>query len=712
MTDKLKNNYPFLLLAAGIGTALLFVPLLGDFHLESAMLASVIGCFWAAIRACNEGALKDDFHSALTICGYLFLAAIPLLIYALITGCFSTYGLAFWLILPIPSVFFGYGIGRLLRSWGIPYRRSISVFLLLLIAVGLFAIEFFNYPQVFFFNHVWGVWPGPIYDETIKVTGSMVFFRCLTLLWVTVLWHIPIINKDRLSRWILGLSVVSLLLGYINLTDAGILRPASTIQQKLGGHKTTPHFKLYYDQDLYTNHEIEELAKEHEFYMSQIADTLKLALPDSTNRIESYLYGNPWQKKKLVGAKFTSYVPVWLHQDQLHIAKQQIPGSLKHELVHVMAKQFGNKLFSGSWSIGLIEGTAVAIAGGSSKTSTTDQIVVSEKPYPKTKIIEHKLSPWGFYGGRSGVNYTTSGSFIKYLLKEYPASSLKKAYRSADLKAFYHQDLKTLIQGWHQHLDSVQVDSVDVQTAARIFSIPSLFEKQCPHTISYFSKSWDQYQLNMANQDTAAALESLDYALAASDSVAPVKATWCFQNLVAGNASKVAPIASLQDTTIDLQLLYADAFALQGKMDTARQYLKQAEVRYQQNPDSLHQTALRTRQNDRQWDIYRQLTYYNNMPDSATFSTATYRTKIRSLRKALDTEQWNKGFKYGRMLLKKSPKERYFSDYLKLIHELAFFNRMELAQQWISYLSSQSLRQRHAEKLKQERQWIKFLSGQ
>src|SRR5699024_4663507 len=129
----------------------------------------------------------------------------------------------------------------------------------------------------------------------------------------------------------------------------------------------------------YTKAKVGFIAAKQEFYYHQIVKRLQLSRRDNANKIQTYLYGNAWQKKKLVGAKFTSYVPVWLHQDQLHIAKEQVPRSLKHELVHVLAKQFGNKLIHASWSIGLVEGLAVALAKKQSRVATIDQIVRAEK---------------------------------------------------------------------------------------------------------------------------------------------------------------------------------------------------------------------------------------------------------------------------------------------------------------------------------------------
>lgn len=693
-----------------IGIGLLFIPLIGDFHIESAILVSLVGCFWAGIRATNAS-LKKDFYTSLRIAGHLFWVGFPLLVNALITGCFSMYGLGFWLLFPLPSVFFGYAIGRVIREFNIPYPKSITVGILLFVGVGILLIELCTYPQVYFFNHVWGGWPGPIYDEVVRLNGATAFFRILTILWATLLWHIPEVSTDRYAKWIVGFSAMAMLIGYTQLTEFGINSPRSHLQNVLGGHLSTEHFELYYERSLYTDYEIELLAKEHEFYVDQITKQLELPDRDSTDNIESYLYGHPWQKKQLVGAKFTSYVPVWLEQDQLHIAKEQINSSLKHELVHVLSKQFGN-WFNASWSIGLIEGVAVAIDGGSSSTSTIDQIVVSEKPYPTAEELQKAFSFWGFYSGRSGVNYTTSGSFVRFLMQHYPIELLKKAYRSGDVAEAYQLDWQTLTEQWHTVLDTVETDTLDHQVARRILGMPSLFEKDCPHVVSDLATAREQYRFALAERDTARALALLDQALIEADSIAPIKTEWSYRNLVSSNSEKVRQAASLQDTTVDLQLLYADAFAMAENWKKAADHLKQGQELFIENPDSLLEPALATRSNRWQWKVYRLLTYDNILPDSTVFAEALYRTKVRSLRKAIDQERWKKVVQYSRQLLKHPPRQRYFDDYQRLIHHLIFQRHFDLAEDFMKNLSSMLLRNRYRERLQQERKWLQFLRSE
>lgn len=688
----------------------MLMPLIGNFHVDSAVLASLVGCFWAGWKACyKKYHNSSDIKEATNIYVYILVAGVPLLISDLVLGCFSIHGLGFWIIYPLPGIFFGYAVGRFLRILEFSHRRLWVISILIVIAVGTILFELFTYPQVYFFNHVWGGWPGPIYDEAVRLNSSAIYFRTLTLLWIFVLWHIPYINRSKIKVGIVVVSVFALIIGYLRSNQIGAVSSRDHLQYVLGGTKETDHFKIYYDRSGYADYEIDLLASEHEFYLDRITDMLKVDKPDSSNKIESYLYAHPWQKKKLVGAKYTSYVPVWLKQDQIHIAKQQLDSSLEHELVHIVAKSFGNKLFNASWSIGMIEGLAVAVTGGNALQSTIDQVVVSEKPYPSAEELQHTFSPLGFYGGRSGVNYITSGSFVRYLLNEYPAENLKRAYGSAHIAQAYNTNWEILTNQWHSALDTVETDTLDRQIASRIFGIPSLFEQDCPRVQSEFAQAWDRYRLYRAEEDTANMLMALDEALRHSDESIAVKSEWTFQHLVSGEIGTVQNLASLQDSSIELQLLYADAFALTDLQDRARQHLNKGLKLYAVNPDSMLEPAISLRSSIEQWNSYMAMRYKGQWLSESEFQNVYYRTKLRALQRAIKENNHRYIKIYHDQLISLPVHLRYFDTYLDLIHYLGSQSEFNAAKSWIRRLENTSLRPRYRERLQREEQWVYFL---
>src|SRR5690606_3555442 len=176
-------------------------------------------------------------------------------------------------------------------------------------------------------------------------------------------------------------------------------------------------------------------------------------------------------------------------------------GTLHHELVHVAAKSFGNTLINASWSIGLVEGLAVAVSPDVSSSSTIDQIVAASDNVPDAGLLEASLSINGFYTGRGSVNYTTTGSFVRWLLREYPVDYLKEAYRSSRFDV-YPLPFDQLVSGWKSMLDTISVDTTDRAISSRLFGRLSLFEADCPRLVTAMYKEYDLSLKAMLDQDT------------------------------------------------------------------------------------------------------------------------------------------------------------------------------------------------------------------
>lgn len=658
--------------------------LLAHYHIESALLAALAGAFWGGWAGGIPGR-RDDFSRMIRIVGFLWLAGLPLLVRDLLQGCFTVHGLGFWLLYPAPSVAFGYAVGRLFREWGLSRPRLWAVGTLATVAIGIFLFEFFTLPQVYFYNHIWGGWPGPLYDEVIELDGSLLYFRGLTLSWAILLWYLPRVRDDRFSAGMAAGAVLMLLLGYSSLAEMGIVSPEEHLREKLGGHRQTEHFDLWYDREAYDDFEVNMRAAELEFHLQGLADTLKL--DRDSFRVQVYLYAHPWQKKKLTGAKFTSYVPVWLSTDQVHIASGQL-GSLRHELVHVAAKRFGNRLLNASWSIGLVEGLAVALAPEPGRASSADQLVAADPPWPGAERLRASFSFRGFYEGRPALNYTTSGSFVRYLLRRYPVDFFKKAYRKGDLDGAYTVSMDSLAAGWHRHLETVPVDSGDAQAAERLFSIPSLLELSCPHRQSAEEAEWDRYRFLRAAGDTAGALASLDRLVALTDSIPAVMAEWGYRNLAGKRAGRVRKAADLSDSLADLQMLYGDAFLLSGDTLKARRHLRRARAVADSSTLEKRSWAFRTRASMAQWVPYVDLTYRGNYPGTAEEGTLLARTLLRATERAMERRHWEVVDRLEKVLIEKETDREFADTYLRLIHTLAFRGRDARAGKWIEKMKA------------------------
>ena len=565
------RHYAIALLA---GCLVLFIPLVRDLHIESALLAAITGCLIAVIHAAR-GNRSTDLRRVGGLITVIYTAGLPLLIYALAVGCYSFHGLGFWIFYPSFSILFGYSITRFFRITG--YRRASLWGLTVVLFVGLggFLLEFFTLPQVYFHNHVWGGWPGPIYDEDVRLGTSVIFFRSITLSWVVLLWVFPDVRRSRVYLFLAAAMVVNLLLSYTRLAENGVISPREWIQRELGGYHATENFDIFYDPSAYSDEEMGMIAAWHEFHLAELTSALGIDFDYAENRIESYLYAHPWQKQKMTGAKFTSYVPVWQKKDQMHIAKTAISPSLRHELVHVAAKQFGNRLLNASWSIGLVEGLAVALDVRSNGIATTDQLVAAAKPYPDARDMTSAFSVTGFYGGRSSVNYTTTGSFVRWLLDEYPADLFREAYRTGRIERCYGATMEELVSGWHDFLDTVEYDDTQREAAIALFAVPSIFEKPCPHLVTEAFRNFDDYRRYLSEGDTLTALNALERAKYLQPENDRLWSAWTYHNLAMGRFEEVyTSDISTYANYAPLRLQQVDALILGNRYDEAENLLK------------------------------------------------------------------------------------------------------------------------------------------
>ncbi len=670
------------------------------------MLAAIVGCFWGGIKAAYPHS-KQDFFSALSILGFLYIFALPLFFFALFSGCLTFDGFAFWLLTPLPSVFLGTAIGRLFRKLSLPFPKSLTILTLLFIAIGVWLFEFFHFPQVYFYNHVWGFWPGPIYDEAVPLSGAYLYFRWLTFLWILALWMIPSWSKTRQTKLLTFLALFSLLLSYLNLNEAGIIHPGEVIQSELAGQFNTEHFHLFYDSTLYSDQEIQYWAARHEFYFQQITQQLEVDWPKG-RIIESYLYGNAWQKKKITGAKFTSYVPIWLEQDQLHIAKQQLEGVLKHEMVHVISKRFGNALFHGSRSIGLIEGLAEGIAKDASPRSTLHQIVAAERPLPSAGQLQSAFSIFGFYGSAGSISYTTTGSFVAFLLENYPPSLIKKAYPTGDIQEAYKQPFDSLVANWHQELNATPLDSVDRQISEYVFAQRSLFQKKCPHSVTQQMRLWDDYQFLLAREDTLKADQKLDRLFALNSENALIKDAWIRSQLLRGHYQQAAEAITKQDTLLTLQVLKSDALFLAGKPQKARRLLSTLTPRIQSSQNRTFTYTLSLREDSLQWSYHVNRRYHKTWPDSAGFYALNTANQMLTLNKSLSENRPQQVVQFMTILLGKKLNTHWFDSYDSAIKQLVFSNKFGLAQQWIQKVAQLPLRLRYQQRLDELLEWHHF----
>lgn len=705
----IKKIRPYLIFS-GIGFLFLFIPLLKDFHFESAFVAAILGCFYAAYRGSNT-THKNEFQHLTKTVAHIYAIGFAPFLFSLFAGCLSFDGFALWLLLPLPSILFGFALARLIQSFQLKRSFLITCVILNLIALFELYLEFITLSQVYFFNHVWGWWPGPIYDEAIVVGESLLFYRTTTFLWALLFWFIPGWNTSKINTAITILALFALQFCYLNFSEQGIITPNESLQEQLSSHYSTEHFDLYFDEDSYSADEVAYLAARHEFHFQQIITALEIAWPEE-RKIESYLYAHAWQKKRLTGAKFTSYVPIWLQQDQLHIAKQQLEGVLKHELVHVLSKQFGNDLFNGSYSIGLIEGVAEAVAKDASPQSTLDQIIAANPPYPTNEQMKAALTISGFYSAASAVSYTTAGSFVAYLLKEYPTENFKEAYPATDFESAYNKPLDSLITEWRNTLPPIKIDSVDVQISEFIFSQRSLFQRNCPHSIPKELQLWDRYQLAVINEDTTTSQKLIEELYAENSTNALFKREWVVQQL---KAQRYASIfyeydGSSTDSLYTLQLLLGDTYTLADNYNEAQKIYTALEPKLAATKARNFKYSTMLRSDSLNATAFAKSRYHNELPSMEIIPSLNTPYRLLLAAKAIELAQHPYLVELATELLQDSLHTDWFDIYEQIIDQLIYLGEFELADEWLIELEALPLRARYQERLHELQEWRAFYS--
>ncbi|NGZ61150.1 MAG: hypothetical protein CV081_11710, partial [Nitrospira sp. LK265] len=184
-----------LALAIIFSIALLFFPLVGALGFEYAAVTgfflSFISVFISAElisgdnKAYSAGKRISDRVSSVLSVNLVFLIFVYLigLLGSLIKGdCFIREGTVFFLLIPVVSVFFSATLG-LLAGFTLR-RKGFIVGALALIAVFAYSLlELYKEPSLFVYNPLFGFFPGPIYDEAIPVTDTLIAYRLITVLW-------------------------------------------------------------------------------------------------------------------------------------------------------------------------------------------------------------------------------------------------------------------------------------------------------------------------------------------------------------------------------------------------------------------------------------------------------------------------------------------------------------------------------------------------
>jgi len=494
-----------------VSIVLAFFPLIGTLGFEFSVLSAVILSFLSVFISASlissalniDGSVKrfSDLTGSILIINFLILL-IPFLV-GLVSSlikddCYIKEGAIFFLLIPTITVFLSTNIGMLAGYFF--GRKGIFIGLLIILGILCYSLLKLYYGfSIFVYNPIFGLFPGPLYDEVIPISLTLIISRIIVFFWgIFFLLILRIASRLRYSMigiWdtiLLIMVVVVLITAHLNESEIGISYSREYITQNiLSDSIETENFIIYFAPGAPEAKDIELIASDHEWRYRQLKEILQV---DSAEKIRSYIYPDVETRKKLVGAGETTIANP-IHKE-IHLIYDSFPHPiLKHELVHVMSAEFGNDILKLSPKIGLLEGIAVAADWRGQKFT----------PHQWAKVInEMGIAPriqdivgFGFWYAPSQVSYTLMGSFSRYLIDTYGIQDFKNTYKTGDFSV-YGKSLYELGQQWQNYLKTIETPAETEDIAEAIFNEPSIFQATCPRRIAELKKEGYQ-QFNDSN---------------------------------------------------------------------------------------------------------------------------------------------------------------------------------------------------------------------
>ena len=523
-----------------------------------------------------------------------------------VKNCSIGEGLSLYALTVIPGVLFSVSlaiiIGMVLGTW----RKTVFTAVYVLVLLHIPFVTLIG-PQVFAFNPIIGFFPGFTYDETLQMTQRLLIYRMATLaaagclasgsVWLWQARRNKTIDTPSTSSTlpVAELITIAMLAPVVVIVFSfsdrfGLSSSEDFIRQKLAGNYKTAHCEIVYSAGSVKREEITQIGILHEFYYEKLSREMNLRPHEP---LVSFLYASPEQKGRLIGAVHTDLTKPWLRQ--MHINLADVEPALKHEMVHVLAGEFGWSPLKIATNSGLVEGVAMAMGRTSMIEEPLDRasaMVFASGVHPG---MESLFSMSGFMQSNPSVSYTLAGSFCRFLIDTFGIDQFKRLYGGSSFHDVYRQDLKSLLGLWRLSIIRITLTNADSMKAAYYFRRPSIFGKECARVIANLNAETREF---LVRQEYAKAYSSAEQSLRLSKTPEAVmqKAAALFEMRKFHELIEYAS-AQLGDTTIayalvPLHLRLGDAYwALDSLSRAQREYELLAQV--QLNTSTSELCALR-----------------------------------------------------------------------------------------------------------------------
>jgi hypothetical protein len=455
----------------------------------------------------------------------LLLLLIPFTIISVnafaVKNCAYGKGVIYFLLLPVVTTIFSVSLSLVI---GTVFKNAKTIFVIAVIGLlSHIVLVTYTQPQLFAYNFIVGYFPGITYDETSTDLNTLIVYREFTLIASVMLialfsilidtfdrrkrlsQNLLIIKKNsKKNRILWGVFIVSSLLlgtGHMLRDTMGFEFTRSDIQNGLGRRSESEHFIIYYQADDYSAEEMQVIKAESEFHFQLVTSALKTKNVN-LKKIIIYIYPNGSWKQKYIGTTNTNIAKPW--RQEIHLTKGTFRSTIRHELVHILASDFGLPLIHASTRMGLNEGLAVAVDwdAGIFSPHQFSAALLREKALEN---VEGLFLLTGFAEQNSTYSYLVSGSFCRYLIDRYGIERFQRVFRSGNFMVHFGESLESLVRDWKAFLITIDATEISPETVKALFFQQSIFFKTCPREVA------DQ------NQRASQALKVKNYAFAESE---------------------------------------------------------------------------------------------------------------------------------------------------------------------------------------------------
>ena len=477
----------------------------------------------------QETGSSRGFLSLVTSCVFtgFGLLLIPLIVGGMnvffVKNCAIAEGVLYYLLLPLVTAFWSIALSIICCVLA---RRPFRLYAAILVLTLLYPF-YIGYvsPQIYSYNFIYGFFPGISYDEIVRITPTLISFRCVTIAmaFLFVLMASLVIRQSSPDRKFhekimslfsplqpktTQLSAMLLLIGlmvvWVIRVPLGFETSEGSIRKTLSSHIQTEHFTIYYAPASFSHDEIQWVAALHEFRYEQVCNALHVTTPIS---ITSYIYPDEETKHEAIGTSTTNIAKPW--RKEIHLDFHSWQETLKHEIVHVVAGEFGMPIIKAHYHIGLVEGLAMAI-DGEYGNRTLHEYAAAIKIFHLIHNPGSLITPIGFATHGSSLSYVLMGSFCRYLLDRYGVVRFKELYGGNSVEKVYGTSYQGLVDEWQSFLDRIIIPGSWKDHVEFYFNRPSIFAKECVRTVAILNEEANR---KFAHRDMDGAIHDFKQAL-------------------------------------------------------------------------------------------------------------------------------------------------------------------------------------------------------